>query len=108
MGISADAFEVKFNELVSLEDEVSTWRGEKNKLEMEVAALTERQEKLSARMEKASSDFERDIKLIRPTRDELVKVTEVNSVSSSGLPSFEGRQLAWEASTLPLSYTRLC
>jgi len=29
-----------------------------------------------------------------------------SSVSNSGLPSFEGRQLAWEASTLPLSYTR--
>ena len=31
---------------------------------------------------------------------------QVNSVSSSGSPSFEGGQLAWEASTLPLSYTR--
>ena len=29
-----------------------------------------------------------------------------NSVSNSGLPSLEGRQLAWEASALPLSYTR--
>jgi hypothetical protein len=29
-----------------------------------------------------------------------------NSVSNSSSPSFEGRQLAWEASTLPLSYTR--
>jgi len=31
---------------------------------------------------------------------------QVNSVSNSGPPSFEDRQLAWEASTLPLSYTR--
>ena len=31
---------------------------------------------------------------------------QVNSVSSFGMPSFESRQLAWEASTLPLSYTR--
>ena len=31
---------------------------------------------------------------------------QVNFVSDSGSPSFEGRQLAWEASTLPLSYTR--
>ena len=31
---------------------------------------------------------------------------QVNSVSISDTPSFEGRQLAWEVSTLPLSYTR--
>ena len=29
-----------------------------------------------------------------------------NFVSNSGLSSFESRRLAWEASTLPLSYTR--
>ena len=31
---------------------------------------------------------------------------QVDFVSDSGSPSFDGRQLAWEASTLPLSYTR--
>jgi hypothetical protein len=31
---------------------------------------------------------------------------QVNSVSSYGSTSFEERGLAWEASTLPLSYTR--
>ena len=31
-----------------------------------------------------------------------------NSVSKKESPSFEPRRLAWEASTLPLSYTRLC
>ena len=31
---------------------------------------------------------------------------QVNSVSSYGSSSFEERGLAWEASTLPLSYTR--
>ncbi len=30
-----------------------------------------------------------------------------NFVSNPSSPSFEGRQIAWEASTLPLSYTRL-
>ena len=29
-----------------------------------------------------------------------------NSEANSGLASLEGRQLDWEASTLPLSYTR--
>jgi hypothetical protein len=31
---------------------------------------------------------------------------QVNSVSGSDSPSFERGELAWEASTLPLSYTR--
>ena len=87
--ISADAFEAKFNELVSLGDEVSTRRGEKNKLEAEVAALTERQEKLSARMEKASSDFERDIKLIRQTRDELMKIAEMKGKYEKAVEDME-------------------
>jgi len=89
LGISADAFEAKFNELVSLEDEVSTRRGEKNKLEAQVAALTERQEKLSARMEKASSDFERDIKLIRQTRDELMKIAEMKGKYEKAVEDME-------------------
>ena len=32
---------------------------------------------------------------------------QVNSVSDSGLPSFEGRQLNWEASTLRFSLAAL-
>ncbi len=62
---------------MSLEDEVNTRRNEKNKLEAEVEVLAERQDKLSARMEKASSDFERDIKLVRQTSNELVKIAEM-------------------------------
>ena len=31
---------------------------------------------------------------------------EGNFIAKSKSPSFEGRDLAWEASTLPLSYTR--
>ena len=33
---------------------------------------------------------------------------QVNSVADSGSPRFAAGQLAWEASTLPLSYTRSC
>ena len=38
------------------------------------------------------------------TRECLLR--KVNSVSNSGSPSFGTRNIAWEASTLPLSYTR--
>jgi len=31
---------------------------------------------------------------------------QIRSVSNSVSPSFEGTHIAWEASTLPLSYTR--
>ena len=40
----------------------------------------------------------------KPKRECLLR--QVNSVSNSESPSFERRGLAWEASTLPLSYTR--
>jgi hypothetical protein len=39
-----------------------------------------------------------------PTRECLPR--RDNFVANSGSPSFEGREIAWEASTLPLSYTR--
>jgi hypothetical protein len=42
--------------------------------------------------------------IITPTRECLPR--RDNFVANSGSPSFEGRQLDWEASTLPLSYTR--
>jgi len=42
--------------------------------------------------------------IIMPTRECLP--SQGNFVSNSGSPSFEGRVLDWEASTLPLSYTR--
>ncbi len=77
LGISADELEARFKELVSLGGEIATNRSEKNRLEGEIEALSERQEKLSSRMEKASAGFDRDIKLIRQTRDELVQIAEM-------------------------------
>ena len=76
LGISSDEFERKLGELVSLENEVTNRAKDKTRLEGEIQALTERQEKLSSRMEKASSDFQRDIKLIREMMDELAQIAE--------------------------------
>jgi hypothetical protein len=45
-------------------------------------------------------------RVTKPNAGECL-LRQANSVSNSGLSSFEGRQLAWEASTLPLSYTRI-
>ena len=47
---------------------------ERHRLEGEIEALSERRERLAAQMEKASADFEKDIKLIGETRNELVKI----------------------------------
>jgi len=44
---------------------------------------------------------------VKPNTKECL-LRQVNSVSKKKSPSFEGTDLAWEASTLPLSYTRLC
>jgi hypothetical protein len=77
LGISSGELERKLRELVSLENEVTNRAKEKNRLEGEIEALTERQEKLSSQMEKASSDFQEDIKLIRKTRDELAQIAEM-------------------------------
>ena len=96
LGISLDELEVRFKELISLEEEIATKRGEKNKLEGEIEALTERQEKLSSRVEKASSDFEKDIKLIRETGDELAKIAAMK-----GRYEKEMEYLEWAAKVLP-------
>ena len=49
---------------------------------------------------------------INESQSDQVQIKEcllwrVDSVSNSKLSSFAPRSLAWEASTLPLSYTRL-
>jgi predicted nucleic acid-binding Zn-ribbon protein len=96
LGISADELEARFKELVSLEGEIATNRSEKNRLEGEIEALSERQEKLSSRMEKASADFDRDIKLIRQTRDELVQIAEMK-----GRYAREAEDMEWAEQILP-------
>jgi len=77
LGISPDELEARFKELISLEEELAGKRSEKSKLAGEIEALSESQEKLSSRMEKASADFDRDIKLIREMRNELAQIAEM-------------------------------
>ena len=55
---------------------------------------------------------------MKRARHEIININDINMltreclprrdnfVANSGSPSFEGRELDWEASTLPLSYTR--
>ena len=50
------------------------------------------------------SNKRRKTGFIQPTRECLL--SKASSVSKRESPSFEVRDLAWEASTLPLSYTR--
>lgn len=69
---------------------------EKNRLEGEIEALTERQEKLSSRMEKATSDFQEDIKLTRKMRDELVQIAEMKGTYEQEIENLE-----WTTKVLP-------
>ena len=55
----------------------------------EIEALTERQEKLSSRMEKASADFDRDMKLITSMRNELVRIAEMKGRYAKELEDME-------------------
>ncbi len=96
LGISSDELEGKLRELVSLENEVTNRAKDKTRLEGEIEALTERQEKLSSRMEKATSDFQGDIKLIRKMRDELAQIAEMK-----GRYEQEIENLEWATKVLP-------
>lgn len=96
LGISIEELEARFTELIFLEEEIATKRSEKNKLEGEIEALNESREKLSSHMEKAFSNFERDIKLIREMRDELVQIAEMK-----GRYEREVKDMEWAEQILP-------
>lgn len=96
LGISPDEFEKRFKELISLEDELASKRSEKSKLTGEVEALSERREKLSAHMEKASTDFQRDIKLIREMGSELAQIADMK-----GRYTREVEDMEWAEQILP-------
>lgn len=96
LGISPDELEAKFKELVSLEEELASKRGEKNRLEGEVEALTERQAKLSSCMEKTSADSERDVKLVGKMRIELAQIAEMK-----GRYAREVEDIEWAEHILP-------
>ena len=96
LGISSDKLEEKLGELVSLENEVTNRAKDKHRLEGEIEALTERQEKLSSRMEKATSDFQGDVKLTRKMRDELAQIAETKGRYEQEIESLE-----WAAKVLP-------
>jgi len=96
LGIPLHELEARLRELVSLKEEIADEGKERNRLEGEIEALTERQEKLSSRVEKAFSDFERDIKLIRETGIELAKIAAMK-----GKYEKEMEYLEWAAKVLP-------
>jgi ribosome-binding protein aMBF1 (putative translation factor) len=96
LGISSEEFSTRLKELVSLEDEVASKRSERAKLTGEIEALIERREKLSSQMEKASTDFGRDINLIRETRDELVAIAELKGRCESEVEDME-----WASEIIP-------
>lgn len=96
LGISPDELEARFNELVPLEGEIAGKRSEKNTLGGEIEALSERREKLSSHMEKASVDFQRDIKLIRDMRNELAQIAEMK-----GRYVREVEDMEWAEQILP-------
>jgi len=77
LGIAASELEAKFKELINLDVETADKRSEYNRLQGEVEALSERHAKLSCQMEKAAADFERDIRLIRQTRQVLTEIAEM-------------------------------
>lgn len=96
LGISIDELEAKLAELLPLEEEIAIRSKEKNNLEGQIEALTERQEKLSSRMEKAAADFEIDLKLIGEMWKELAEITEM-----IGGYEEQTKNMEWAKSVLP-------
>jgi predicted nucleic acid-binding Zn-ribbon protein len=96
LGIAASELEARLKELVNLDAEIADKRSEYHRLQGEVEALSERHEKLSTQMEKAGADFERDIKLIRQTRQELAEIAEMK-----GRYEAEVKDMAWAKEILP-------
>lgn len=77
LGITHDELVTKLAELVSFEAEIANRRREKNKLDGEIEALTESQQKLSSRMEKASADFDEKLELLSKMTEEYVEIAEM-------------------------------
>jgi DNA repair exonuclease SbcCD ATPase subunit len=96
LGIAASELETKLGELTNLDREIADKQSERNRLQGEIEALSERQQKLSSRMEKAAADFERDIKLIRETRQELTEIAEIK-----GMYEAEVKDMEWANEILP-------
>jgi predicted nucleic acid-binding Zn-ribbon protein len=96
LGIKSSELEEKLKELVKLDAEIADKRSERNRLQGEIEALNERQQKLSSQMEKASADFERDIKLIREMSKELVQIAEMK-----GRYKVEVKDMEWAKEILP-------
>ncbi len=95
-GIPLDELETKLAELVSLEEETASRRKDKNRLEGEIEALAERQEKLSSRLEKASVDFEKDAKRITAMAEEIVEIAEMKGGLEKDI-----EHMKWAKSVLP-------
>jgi predicted nucleic acid-binding Zn-ribbon protein len=96
LGIPPGELEAKLGELFHLDDEVASKRSERNSLNGEIEALSERHEKLSSQMERASTDFDRDIKLIRTMRNELTQIAEMK-----GRYAREVEDMEWAEQILP-------
>jgi len=96
LGIAPSELEAKLKELVNLDTEIADKRSEHNHLQGAVEALSERQAKLSSQMERAAADFERDIKLLKQTRQELTEIAEMK-----GRYETEVKDMAWAKEILP-------
>ncbi|MBM3117993.1 MAG: hypothetical protein FJ006_00315 [Chloroflexi bacterium] len=96
LGIPQGELEAKLQELANLDAEIACKRSECNRLRGEIETLIERHEKLSSQMEKASADFDQDIKLIRQARQELTEIAELK-----GRYEAEVKDMEWAKGILP-------
>ena len=96
LGIPATDLEAKLSELVNLDAEIPTRRSEYHRLQGKVKALTERHQRLASQMERASADFERDLKLLKQVRQEMAALAEMK-----GRYHEEVENMEWAARVLP-------
>lgn len=96
LGITLSELESRLKELVALDEEAMVMQKERDRLQGEVKALEERQRQISARIEKAGSDFQADLELWKSARKELVEIGEMK-----GRLEQEVRGMEWAVKVIP-------
>lgn len=96
LGISLAELESRLKELLLLGGEIAAAKRERDRLKGEMEALEERQRQLSARIEKAGSDFQADLELWKSARKDLVEIGQMK-----GRLEQEIKGMEWAVKVIP-------
>ncbi|MDP2949674.1 MAG: hypothetical protein Q8P22_09075 [Chloroflexota bacterium] len=96
LGIPVAELEARLKELLSIEEQIARARAERDRLKGESAALEERNTVRTAHMSRAATEFEKDLGLLKATREELAQTAELK-----GKLEVELEQVRWALQLMP-------